>query len=211
MLLRQFKMIVVGVICGSMLFGSFLPKLFKKVDVTEMSIDHNPGTANAMKYAGVPVGILCLAADLLKGALPVFLAAHMELVTGFLFPLIMAAPVFGHAYSVFHRGKGGKAIAVSFGVMIGLLPDNYTLLVSLCSIYIISSVVMIRPHTKRTRITFLVFGIMALVLFMKQMISKEICIGALLIAGIVIHKNSVHQQSIETLREEEQNLSLENI
>ena len=120
MIIRELGMIVFGLLCGSILFGRALPKWIKGIDVTEVSNDHNPGTANAMKYAGVPVGILCLLGDLLKGALPVYVAVGMGLVTDSWFPLIMAAPVLGHAYSLFYHGNGGKAIAVSFGVLIGL-------------------------------------------------------------------------------------------
>jgi len=31
-----------------------------------------------------------------------------------LYPILGAAPVLAHAYSLFHKGTGGKAIAVSF-------------------------------------------------------------------------------------------------
>ena len=118
MSIRELGMTVFGLLCGSILFGRALPKWIKGIDVTEVSNDHNPGTANAMKYAGVPVGILCLLGDLLKGALPVYVAVGMGLVTDSWFPLIMAAPVLGHAYSLFYHGNGGKAISVSFGVLI---------------------------------------------------------------------------------------------
>ena len=74
MSIRELGMTVFGLLCGSILFGRALPKWIKGIDVTEVSNDHNPGTANAMKYAGVPVGILCLLGDLLKGALPVYVA-----------------------------------------------------------------------------------------------------------------------------------------
>lgn len=74
MIIRELGMTVFGLLCGSILFGRVLPKWIKGIDVTEVSNDHNPGTANAMKYAGVPVGILCLLGDLLKGALPVYMA-----------------------------------------------------------------------------------------------------------------------------------------
>ena len=93
MSIRELGMTVFGLLCGSILFGRALPKWIKGIDVTEVSNDHNPGTANAMKYAGVPVGILCLLGDLLKGALPVYVAVGMGLVTDSWFPLIMAAPV----------------------------------------------------------------------------------------------------------------------
>ena len=101
MIIRELGMTVFGLLCGSILFGRVLPKWIKGIDVTEVSNDHNPGTANAMKYAGVPVGILCLLGDLLKGALPVYVAVGRGLVTDSWFPLIMAAPVLGHAYSLF--------------------------------------------------------------------------------------------------------------
>ena len=113
MVIRELGMTVFGLLCGSILFGRALPKWIKGIDVTEVSNDHNPGTANAMKYAGVPVGILCLLGDLLKGALPVYVAVGMGLVTDSWFPLIMAAPVLGHAYSLFYHGNGGKAIVES--------------------------------------------------------------------------------------------------
>lgn len=195
---QQMAMIALGVLCGSILFGSYLPKKIKHVDVTELSADHNPGTANAMKYAGVPVGIMCLVGDILKGAVPILMSLHMGLATGSLFPLIMAAPVFGHAYSLFHRGKGGKAIAVSFGVMIGLFPFHYELLVLLCIIYLTCSlVIVIRPHIRRTRIVFILFALGAVALHLLERIPPQICLGALLIAAIVIHKNSIRQERAE--------------
>lgn len=198
MWLHEVGMIVVGILCGSLLFSRYLPRKLKHVDVEALSQDHNPGTANAMKYAGVKVGILCLLGDIFKGTIPVHMAVHMGLLTGSLFPLIMAAPVFGHAYSLYHRGKGGKAIAVSFGVMIGLLPIHSELLVMLCALYLFFSlVVVIRPHIKRTRVTFFLFGCGAVGLTAMEAASLQICLGALLVAGIVVHKNSLKRQLLE--------------
>ena len=181
MIIRELGMIVFGLLCGSILFGRALPKWIKGIDVTEVSNDHNPGTANAMKYAGVPVGILCLLGDLLKGALPVY----------------VAAPVLGHAYSLFYHGNGGKAIAVSFGVLIGLAPVQPELLLLLIILYLSGSALLIRPHTKRTRITYIFFAVGAAVLMMIQRIPRQVFGGALLISAIVIHKNSIRQEILE--------------
>lgn len=197
---EQLFMILFGLLCGSVLFGSFLPRVFKNVDVVRMSADHNPGTANAMKYAGVPIGMLCLIGDILKGAMPIHLAIKMGLVTGSLFPLVMVAPVFGHAYSLFHHGKGGKAIATSFGVLLGLAPLQTELLALLCILYLVNSLVfVIKPHTRRTRITFLLFALGNLAMLFSGKVAGEICGGALLIAGVVVHKNSRRQQRLEAL------------
>ncbi len=197
MIIRELGMTVAGWICGSILFGRALPKWIKGIDVTEVSPDHNPGTANAMKYAGVPIGILCLLGDLLKGAFPVYAAVRMGLITGSLFPLVMAAPVLGHAYSLFYRGKGGKAIAVSFGVLIGLAPVRPELLALLVVLYLSGSAIRIRPHTRRTRITYICFAVGAAILLTVQRIPLQVFFGTLLISAIVIHKNSVRQELLE--------------
>lgn len=202
MLGHQLVMIVVGILCGSILFSQYLPRLFKKVDIMAVSDDHNPGTANAMRHAGIPVGILCLAGDLFKGALPVHLALRLGLESGNLFSLIIAAPVLGHAYSLFNRGKGGKAIAVSFGVLIGLMPIHTEPVYALCAIYLFFSlVVRIRPHTRRTRITFLLLAGSSLYMYYVHWISWQICGGILLLSVIVAHKNSLRQQVLEQERQ----------
>lgn len=201
MIIRELGMAVVGLLCGSILFGRALPQWIKGIDITKVSPDHNPGTANAMKYAGVPIGILCLLGDLLKGAIPVYLAVGMGLMTDSLFPLIMAAPVLGHAYSLFYHGKGGKAIAVSFGVLIGLAPVWPELLLLLIVLYLSGSAVRIRPHTRRTRITYICFTVGAALLLTLQRIPLQVFLGALLISVIVIHKNSVRQELLEETSE----------
>lgn len=195
---HQIIMIVVGMLCGSVLFSSYLPKLIKKVDIVQLSNDHNPGTANAMQYAGIPVGILCLLGDIFKGVLPVHMAMRLELESGCLFSLVMAAPVLGHAFSLFHRGRGGKAIAVSFGVLIGLMPIHTEPIFALCSIYLFFSlVVRIRPHTRRTRITYILLAASALYMLYAHWIPWQICGGMLMVSGIVVHKNSLRRQILE--------------
>lgn len=191
-------MIVVGILCGSILFSRYLPALLKRVDIVALSRDHNPGTANAFQYAGVPVGILCLLGDLFKGILPVHIALRLGLESGCLFSLIMAAPVLGHAYSLFHRGKGGKAIAVSFGVLIGLMPIHTEPIFALCVIYLFFSlVVRIRPHTRRTRITYILLALSSLYMEHVRWIPWQVCGGMLLLCCIVVHKNNLHQQALE--------------
>lgn len=198
MLGQQIIMIVVGVLCGSLLFSRYLPKLLKKVDIVTLSEDHNPGTANAMQHAGIPVGILCLLGDIFKGVIPVHIAMRLGLESGCLFFLVMAAPVLGHAFSLFHRGKGGKAIAVSFGVLIGLMPVHTEPMFALCSIYLFFSlVVRLKPHTRRTRITFIMLALYSLYMVYAKWIPGQICGGMLLVSGIVVYKNSLRQQALE--------------
>ncbi len=57
---------------------------------------------------------------MVKGALPVVLAYYVFDVAGWGLTVVMLAPILGHAYSPFLKFKGGKAIAVTFGVWTAL-------------------------------------------------------------------------------------------
>ena len=149
--------IVAGYLSGSVLYGYLLPLRLKRIDVTRVSDDGNPGTFNAFKHAGFGVGCLVLLCELLKSLVPVFLAARAVDPLRLPFALVMAAPVAGHAYSIFYRGKGGKAIAASFGVTLALFPELYPF-AALAFFYIFfSTVVIIRPHLYRSVVTFICF------------------------------------------------------
>ncbi len=150
--------IIAGYLSGSIMYASLLPRIIRQIDISELSEDGNPGTANAFIHAGIPVGILVIICELLKGALPVWFALRKIDISNLLFALVLAAPVLGHAFPVFWKGQhGGKAIAVSFGVLLGLYP-NLTPAFTLAALYIVFSlVIIIQPHFFRSVITFLLF------------------------------------------------------
>ncbi len=196
-MLRELLIVLYAYISGSLLFSKWLPLLIKGIDVTEISDDHNPGTANAMKYAGVWIGILCLIGDIFKGVVPIYLAIKWGYTKSKLFFLMIVAPILGHAYSIFNHFKGGKAIAVSFGVLIGLASFNYYPLLVLIILYITSSLLRINPHTKRTRITYICFALISFILYKKELLPLTILLGLTLISLVIIHKNSISIQREE--------------
>lgn len=82
--------------------------------------DGNPGATNAFRVGGAGVGLAALLLDVSKAAAPVGWAYFQAGITGWPMLLIATAPVLGHAFSPFLRFRGGKALAVAFGVWIGL-------------------------------------------------------------------------------------------
>lgn len=117
--------LIVGVAAGSYLLGSvspsvFLGRLVKHVDLRRHG-SGNPGTTNAFRVLGVKLGIVVLVCDILKGLLPILVCRWL----GF-GPLASVgaglAAIVGHNWSIFLRGKGGKGIATTAGVIIGLMP-----------------------------------------------------------------------------------------
>mgnify|MGYP005754485645 CR=1 FL=1 len=180
---------IIGFLLGSLLFSAYLPKKLKSVDIVAASADKNPGGANAVKYAGIPTGLLCIFCDIAKGALPVFFASYYLDTKSFWFSAVMAAPVVGHAFSAFHKLHGGKCISVSFGVLIGLYPNILPLL-SLAFFYILFSLVfVIRPNERRSVVSFLCFFAACTVFYLLDWIQLSFLVGALLITCIAVYKN----------------------
>ena len=171
---------IAGYLSGSILYAYWIPKILFQKDICALSPDGNPGTANAFVYGGFRAGILALLLELFKGFFPVVLALRtLDIDTPYMIPILIA-PVFGHAFPLqFHpknsNKKGGKAIAVSFGVLLFL-----------AAAYILFSVVLIiRPHLFRSIITFGVFCLLVF-LFVPVLSIDFACLG---IALLVIYKH----------------------
>jgi glycerol-3-phosphate acyltransferase PlsY len=82
--------------------------------------DGNPGAANCFRAGGHKAGWPAVLLDIAKGV-PFVLVAHLVFAQdGLALVIIAICPILGHAFSPFLRGHGGKAIAVTFGVFMGL-------------------------------------------------------------------------------------------
>ncbi len=111
--------ILLAFFCGSLPFSVWLPKLIRNEDVRRFG-DRNPGATNAFRAGGAGVGLAALLLDVSKAAAPVGWAYFHTDISGWPMLWIATAPVLGHAFSPFLRFRGGKALAVAFGVWIGL-------------------------------------------------------------------------------------------
>ncbi len=149
--------ILLGYLSGSILYAYWIPKYFCHIDTVKLSADQNPGAFNAFKYAGWKIGLLSILLDVLKGFVPVFIASKYVDTTSMLYGLILAAPVLGHAFPIFHFSNGGKAIAVSFGCLLGLLPNLYPVILLVIFYLLFSFVIIIGPHLHRSIATYVCF------------------------------------------------------
>ena len=120
---RYLFYVIGGYLSGSVLYARVMCRLFGAGDALLQSKDANPGTSNAFAYGGFACGVLTLVGDLMKGILPVWLYVRTGSgITPASLALVLAAPVVGHAFPCFFGFHGGKAIAVSFGCLLGLVP-----------------------------------------------------------------------------------------
>lgn len=107
-----------GFLSGSLMFSLWLTRLRGR-DL-RLTGDGNPGAVNAFKAAGPLVGTAALLLDFLKGALPVAAACWLFHLQSWRLVPVIVAPVLGHAFPPWLSFRGGKALAVSFGVWSGV-------------------------------------------------------------------------------------------
>jgi len=79
----------------------------------------NPGATNVVRIGGKKAGAITLAGDALKGLIPVLITQLLD-VNSLLLSFVVIAAFMGHLYPVFFDFKGGKGVATSFGVSLGV-------------------------------------------------------------------------------------------
>ena len=179
----------IGFLSGGIMFCRILPAVLFKTDISKASDDGNPGAANVFKSCGIPAGLFCLLLDMLKGFLPVFYVCLTHNIKDISFALVMLAPVLGHAVAPYSKKTGGKCIAVSFGVLLALIPHTYAVLI-LAGIYIITSTVFkIDPTRKRSIFTFSLFAVISAILLCLRGLAA-VAVGCVLLSAVVVLKHS---------------------
>lgn len=105
---------LMGFLCGSLMFSYWLG-LMARVDIRNVG-DGNPGAFNLWRAAGYRLGLLGLALEFLKGYLPLLILIEGDHIRDWGVVPVAVALILGHAFSPFVGFRGGKSIAVSFGV-----------------------------------------------------------------------------------------------
>jgi glycerol-3-phosphate acyltransferase PlsY len=111
--------IVLGYAFGSVPFAFILARR-AGIDV-RVAGSGNVGAANVLRTTGMPLGVIVMALDMLKGAATVLLASAVEAAPAAV-AAAGAAAVVGHIYPVWLRFHGGKGVAVAAGVFAVLSP-----------------------------------------------------------------------------------------
>lgn len=112
---------------GSIPFGLIIGKLVKGIDIRDYG-SGNIGTTNAQRILGTGPAIFVMVLDTAKGLLAVLVCYQVShdyvSLSEFQASLIVVAgamlSILGHTFSLFLNFKGGKGVATSLGVIIGL-------------------------------------------------------------------------------------------
>ena len=117
-------MIVFAYLLGSVPFALIIAKAHGKN--LRIVGSGNIGATNLSRVAGRKWGHLCFLLDVSKGLVPMlaisrFLAGP-TVTEFFLWLAVGCAAILGHVFPVYIGFKGGKGVATSFGVALGLWP-----------------------------------------------------------------------------------------
>jgi glycerol-3-phosphate acyltransferase PlsY len=111
--------ILLAYLLGAIPFGYLLVKWRTGRDVRTMG-SGNIGATNVLRTTGRAAGVLTLLLDIGKGYVAVWLAGRLSGNSATVMSAAALAAMLGHAYPVFLRFRGGKAVATFLGAFLRL-------------------------------------------------------------------------------------------
>jgi len=105
-----------GYISGSIPYGLLITKIWGKQDIRDVG-SGNIGTTNVLRTGHKKLAIATLSADILKGLIVVLIAKLISIELA-IFTGVFA--ILGHMFPVWLKFKGGKGVATSLGVYLGI-------------------------------------------------------------------------------------------
>ncbi|MBZ5579213.1 MAG: glycerol-3-phosphate 1-O-acyltransferase PlsY [Acidobacteriia bacterium] len=113
--------LAIAYLLGSIPFGYLLVKWRTGADV-RVSGSGNIGATNVLRTSGRGAGAVTLLLDIAKGYAAVWIAANLTDHSDLWMSAAALAVMAGHAYPVFLRFQGGKAVASFVGAFLRLTP-----------------------------------------------------------------------------------------
>lgn len=183
-------MLILSYLIGAFPSGYVIGKLFYKKDIRQFG-SGNTGATNSFRVLGKPAGFLVTFLDIFKGFIVVFfplwlpVSAEGPISSFFTNGLIVGAfAILGHVYPVYLGFKGGKAVATSAGVILGMNP---VLLIILAVIFFI-----ILKLTKYVSLSSIIASICCLIgaVLIRDVILVIVSIGVVVLL-IIRHRSNI--------------------
>ncbi|MBP7139667.1 MAG: threonylcarbamoyl-AMP synthase [Caldisericia bacterium] len=178
-------LILLSYLYGSIPFGFIFVKKKKGIDIRKVG-SGNIGATNVLRIAGLSIAIISGIFDLSKGLLPILIGRyifHFDIYTIFLMGF---SGVIGHDFSIFLGFKGGKGVAATFGVVIGLIPA-----VAFIELLIFISVLALTKFVSLSSIISFLFAPFVLLIFKNYDLAFLSIFLSLL--GIYRHKDNINR------------------
>ncbi|WP_106497522.1 glycerol-3-phosphate 1-O-acyltransferase PlsY [Lentibacillus sp. Marseille-P4043] len=173
---------IIAYLLGSIPSALIVGKLGYKLDIREHG-SGNLGATNTFRVLGVKAGIMVTLSDILKGTiatlLPLLVEADVYRLAIGLFAVI------GHTYPLFAKFKGGKAVATSGGIILGVSP---LLFISMVVTFLLALYL-----SKYVSLSSMITGIVSVIVafLLQEDIGLIIVVAALTIFVFYRHKENI--------------------
>ena len=203
--------LLIGYVCG-LFQTSYLIGKKNHIDIREHG-SGNAGTTNAMRVMGKKAGVLTLLGDCLKCVIAMAIVSalfgknHVDMQM-LLHMYAGAGCILGHNFPFYLHFKGGKGIAASVGLLIGL---DWKLL--LCALIVFFTIFALTHYVSLCSISAYIVALIAMVIFGKMgyyslagshLTEMYILMAVLMILAIWRHKDNI----VRLLHREENKLYL---
>lgn len=122
---------IAAFLSGSIPYSVWAGRLFLGKEIRSFG-DGNPGGTNVVRAGGGVLGPVVILLDVAKGLLPVYWAQSLGGLGDWPTAAVALAAVAGHAFSPLLGFRGGKAVAVTFGVWTGAAGWGATVVLGVC-------------------------------------------------------------------------------
>lgn len=116
--IKFISLFILAYLIGSFPIGVLVGNLFYHKDIRKYG-SGNIGTTNTFRVLGPVAGWLVFFVDFFKGTIATLLPVWFQLGPHYLCIFFGLAAILGHAFSIFLKFKGGKAVATSAGFILG--------------------------------------------------------------------------------------------
>lgn len=172
----------IAYLLGSIPSALIVGKVGYNLDIREHG-SGNLGATNTFRVLGIKAGAVVTIFDILKGTIATILPALLFNVD--VYPLVIGLfAVIGHTYPLFAKFKGGKAVATSSGLILGVSPILF--------VFMIISFLTSLYFSKYVSLSSMITGIISVIvsLFLKD-IGLIIVLLALCVFVIYRHKENI--------------------
>lgn len=173
---------IIAYLLGSIPSALIVGKVGFNLDIREHG-SGNLGATNTFRVLGIKAGAVVTIFDILKGTIATILPALLFNVD--VYPLVIGLfAVIGHTYPLFAKFKGGKAVATSSGLILGVSPILF--------VFMIISFLTSLYFSKYVSLSSMITGIISVIvsLFLKD-IGLIIVLLALCVFVIYRHKENI--------------------
>ena len=181
--------LVIAYLIGAVPFGYLLVRFTTGKDVRS-SGSGNIGATNVLRTTGRAAGVATLLLDIAKGYFAVFLAAKMTDDDPLWMSLAALAVMAGHAFPVFLKFQGGKAVASFIGAFLYLTPLPLAAVLMLF-------VITVAATTAISAGSILMAGMFPLGVWLILHPPAPVLIASLIAGAFIVYR---HKSNIERLR-----------